>query len=129
MNVPGILDPRKQEGRALYTGAIVLVVGLGAFGLGRLSLESGSQAGIAIVGTRVSAGALQAAKELAATTTPGQGGAIEGGVVASKTGSKYFFPWCGGASAIKDENKVWFASIEKARVAGYTAAGNCKGLE
>lgn len=129
MNVPGILDPRKQEGRALYTGAIVLVIGLGAFGLGRLSLESGSQTGIAIVGTRVSAGALQAAKELAATTTPGQGGATAGGVVASKAGTKYFYPWCGGASAIKEGSKVWFASASDARAAGYQPASNCKGLE
>ncbi len=51
-----------------------------------------------------------------------------GQVVASKSGSKYFLPWCGSVSRIKDTNKVWFASVEEAEAAGYQPAGNCKGL-
>lgn len=51
-----------------------------------------------------------------------------GEVVASKSGAKYFFPWCGGAKLIKEENKVWFASADAARAAGYEPAANCKGL-
>ncbi|MEK7120782.1 MAG: hypothetical protein AAB840_01690 [Patescibacteria group bacterium] len=52
-----------------------------------------------------------------------------GAVVASKSGSKYHLPWCSGASTIKEENKIWFDSVEEARKAGYTPAGNCKGIE
>ena len=52
----------------------------------------------------------------------------EGGhVVASKNGSKYYLPWCGGVNTIKEENKIWFASAEEAKIAGYTPATNCKG--
>src|SRR3989338_3692479 len=51
-----------------------------------------------------------------------------GQVVASKSGSKYHLPWCSGAQAIKEENKVWFASREAAEAAGYEPAANCKGL-
>lgn len=51
-----------------------------------------------------------------------------GEVVASKNGAKYFLPWCGGAKLIKDENKVWFASADAAKAAGYAPAANCKGL-
>ncbi len=50
-------------------------------------------------------------------------------VVASKNGTKYYFSWCGSASRIKPENLVKFSSIEEARKADYTPAGNCKGLK
>lgn len=55
--------------------------------------------------------------------------ATHGSIVASKNGSKYHYPWCASASQIKEENKLWFDSIDAARDAGYTPAANCKGLE
>ena len=57
------------------------------------------------------------------------GTATGGSVVASKNGSKYYFPWCAGVKMIKLENRVTFASSDLARAAGYTPAGNCKGLK
>jgi hypothetical protein len=48
--------------------------------------------------------------------------------VASKTGSRYFFPWCGGAMNIKEENKVWFFSRIEAEKNGFLPAENCPGL-
>ena len=51
-----------------------------------------------------------------------------GEVVASKSGTKYYFPWCGTVKRIKEENKVWFASREAAEAAGYEPASNCKGM-
>ena len=50
-------------------------------------------------------------------------------VVASKSGSKYHYPWCGGAARIKEENKIIFSDIEDAKAAGYSKALNCKGLK
>lgn len=52
----------------------------------------------------------------------------EGGYVASKNGTKYHLPWCGGAKQIKEENKVFFKTKEEAEAAGYTPASNCKGI-
>lgn len=49
-------------------------------------------------------------------------------VVASKSGMKYYLPWCAGVERISDANKVRFASASLARAAGYTPAANCKGL-
>ena len=46
-------------------------------------------------------------------------------VVASKNGTKYYFPWCGGLSRISPQNKVTFASSKEAEQAGYTIAANC----
>lgn len=50
-------------------------------------------------------------------------------VVASKSGTKYHFPWCTGAKQISEANKIVFPSPEEARKAGYTPASNCKGLK
>ena len=52
-----------------------------------------------------------------------------GEIIGSKTGKKYYFPWCGTVKMIKPENQVRFASIEEAKKAGYTPAANCKGLK
>ena len=52
----------------------------------------------------------------------------DGSVIGSKNGTKYHYPWCPGAKQISEVNMVYFTSVEKAREAGYTPAGNCKGL-
>ena len=49
--------------------------------------------------------------------------------VAAKTGTKYYFPWCSGASRISEANKVWFDSYEAAQKTGLTAAANCPNLK
>lgn len=49
-----------------------------------------------------------------------------GRVLASKGGTKYYYPSCAGASRITDANKVWFVSASAAEEAGYTLAANCK---
>ncbi len=54
--------------------------------------------------------------------------ARSGLLVGSVNGSKYHYPWCGGAQRIKEGNKIWFASIEEAKNRGYSPAGNCPGL-
>ncbi len=52
----------------------------------------------------------------------------EGKYVASKSGTKYYLPTCSGVKRIKEENKVWFASVEDAQAAGLSPAANCPGL-
>lgn len=52
--------------------------------------------------------------------------ASSGQVVASKSGTKYYFPSCAGANRISEANKVWFATPELATAAGYAPAANCK---
>lgn len=51
-----------------------------------------------------------------------------GQYVASKKGTKYHLPWCPGAKAMNEENKIFFNSKEEAEAAGYTPAANCKGI-
>lgn len=52
----------------------------------------------------------------------------DGNVIASKTGKKYYFPWCGTVKRIKAENQVFFRTISEAKSEGYLPGGNCKGL-
>jgi hypothetical protein len=63
----------------------------------------------------------------AAAMIAGEG--AKGMLVASKSGTKYHFPSCPGATQIAEKNKIWFNSYAEAQKAGYTAAANCKGLE
>ncbi len=51
-----------------------------------------------------------------------------GNFVASKSGTKYHRVDCPGASQIKSENKIFFATAASAEQAGYTKAANCPGL-
>lgn len=54
--------------------------------------------------------------------------AAKGKYVASKSGSKYYLPDCSGVKRIKEENKVWFDTVDEAKAEGYEPAKNCKGL-
>ncbi len=95
--------------------AVILLVSLGAFGLGRLSALEGHRPLIQVA--EASQGASLGA------ITPG------GAVVASRTGEVYYYPWCAGAAKILPANQRVFATVDAAKAAGYRAAKNCKGLE
>ncbi len=94
--------------------AIVLLLGLLSFGLGRFSALEEGRSAISIL-------------EAPVNTKP-RAMTIGGLIVASRKGSAYHFPWCPGAQTIVEQNKVWFKSEEAARKAGYSPAKNCKGL-
>ena len=53
----------------------------------------------------------------------------DGPVIGSKSGKKYYFPWCGTVKRIKPENQVYFTSSLEARAMGFLPGGNCKGLK
>ncbi len=97
-----------------YLPLVVIFVGIAAFALGALSTQNAQGSAITQVATP-----LVATKPLS----------IGGLYVASKSGSKYHYPWCSGARSIAEHNTIWFKSTEEARAAGYTPAKNCKGLE
>lgn len=103
---------------------VIILVASISFGLGRLSKIRENRVPITVenLGASVETGFRVAP----ATETQFQ---ESGAVVASKNGSKYHYPWCAGAQQIKEENKIYFSSIEEARKAGYTPASNCKGLK
>ena len=118
-------DASRRNGAGPLNDAIIAVViilvALISFGLGRLSKIKEGRVPLMIENAQNNANAQTA---LSITTTT-----VDGAVVASKNGTKYHYPWCPGATTIKEENKITFSTTEEARKAGYQPASNCKGLK
>lgn len=101
---------------------VIFLVSFASFGLGRLSAVygNGSRDHLEIV--------YPEAQEAAALGAAALKNRETGAYVASVSGSKYHRLDCPGASAIKEENKLYFSTKEAAEAAGYAPAANCKGL-
>lgn len=95
--------------------AVVFLVGLSSFGLGRLSALEASEPPVSIAQAPV--------------LTQPQGIYPGGEYVASDTGTVYYFPWCAAAENVPPAKQVWFATESAAQAAGYAPAKNCKGLQ
>lgn len=127
LNLPGLSDD-------IFLGIIIILVAFGSFGLGRLSKIEGSKTPIRIEN------AAEFPQDDASTETTksvsGQSASIisslpdqgSGQFVGSKSGTKYYLPWCSGVKRITDANKIYFASKSDAEARGYTPSSTCKGL-
>jgi len=101
----------------LFTVVLLCLIGVISFVLGRYSViepsftpqPTDNQAGVVFIDSPN--------EPLNANATP---------VVVSKNGTKYHLLTCSGASTIKEENKVYFDSIDQAKAAGYSPAANCE---
>lgn len=110
----------------LFTAALIFLVGLGSFGLGRLSAIWPEKQPIRITNDRLpvnEAGSSSRNPQSAAIAAT-----VKGKFVASKSGKYYHLPWCPGGLRIKESNKIWFKTKEAAEERGYKPAGNCPGL-
>ena len=130
--IPEMTDKVKQRyaGKEadLYIALLIFLVGLGGFGLGKLSLLWPHKEPLSI--TDVDS-AKENMENLYGSSTAKIHPSEEkttGRIVASRSGNIYHFPWCPGALRIKEENKVWFNSREDAEKNGYKPASNCPGL-
>lgn len=124
---------------ALFGAMMVILVGIGSFGLGRLSVQE-NLTSVNSPQSASSFSALQRADGAPTSTTPTPAGSAavvnsakvgeeQGkGVVASRSGTKYHLPTCAGAKQIKPENRIEFPNAAAAQAAGYTPAANCPGL-
>ncbi len=119
---------RFLERSDIYTALILVLVGFGGFGLGRLSLTEESRIppqiryNFAGVGETFTVSPDSSLDPSPYSLNPSP-------LVASKNGTKYYYPWCGGVSRISPANLVSFPSEEDAKAKGYTPASNCKGLK
>lgn len=122
----------------LLTAAIIFLIGMASFGLGRLSVSLPQKESIRLEdpwspdGTGVSAipvaGAFSEPMSSNSPNTVSPAALKNGSFVASKSGSTYYAVWCSGVSRIREENKVWFQTKEEAKSQGYRPAKNCSGL-
>jgi len=112
----------------ILTIVVIILVGTASFGLGRLSAYETKKEPVTIEMSEISN-----ANSEPETKPEVLGESLDlkagGEVIASKTGDKYHFPWCAGAKRILETNKIYFKSVEEAKAAGLTPAGNCKGLK
>jgi hypothetical protein len=93
---------------------LILLVATASFGLGRISAVEKVRPPVSII---------------QAPRLKNPQGIYPGGLVeASRTGTVYYFPWCGGASNIIASQAIWFKTEAAAKAAGYRPAKNCKGL-
>ncbi len=128
---------RLRTDERVYLPIIIVFVGISSFTLGKLSVDSETkktepvtQSASATLIERGNNGTSdQSTKEESDVSKKvSTESAVDGGYVASKSGTKYHLPWCSGAQRIKEENKIWFATKAEAESAGYTAAANCPGI-
>jgi len=101
-------------------------VGIGSFGLGRISIDS----------SLTNKDNLRKTEEMNIISNQNENGdkfsitqtqpAEERMYLASKNGKMYYSAGCGGANRIKEENKVWFSTKEEAEKSGYIMSLTCK---
>lgn len=117
-------------------GDIVLIIGfvfvaLISFGLGYLSAPQMTKSPLIIEGPTAAISEQATSEQDASNAQDGQSssaavgqGNEKGIIVASKNGTKYYWPWSPWAKRIKPENLVWFKSESEAQKAGYSKSSD-----
>ncbi|MEK7560542.1 MAG: Ada metal-binding domain-containing protein [Patescibacteria group bacterium] len=122
----------------VYIAAVIFLVGLLSFGLGRLSVLWPEKEPITFENAPSSVSRASSTIAGSGNTIGGRGNSgaagtallrADGRYVASKSGSAYHFPWCPGALKIREDNKIWFDTAADAEQKGYRPAKNCPGME
>lgn len=136
MSIANLLEKVKPHGKTIFTALLLVILTSIFLGLGKLSALQAQHRPIKIENPSGQTGNILSAatQAIGVSKMPFDSSASEsvvdgGQVIGSKSGKKYYFPWCGTVKRIKPENQVHFASIEAARAAGFTPGGNCKGLK
>ena len=117
--------------RGGFLALFIVLVACASFGLGRLSGLETVKKEISIEFPKNPHGQEAAALNAVFATTSSRlhlPQKTTGKYVASKNGTKYHLKTCASAKNISEKNKVWFDTKEEAETAGYTPAGNCKGM-
>lgn len=118
--VKGWIQENKGE---LFTTAVIFLVGISGFGLGRLSIIFPQKEPIRI---EEAPEVRREADRVGAFYANPQ---AKGKYVGSRSGSVYHSLGCPGATKIKEENKIWFRTKEEALARGYQPAANCPNLQ
>ena len=125
----------RRGGGELYLAAVIVLVAVISFGLGRLSkireektpitIETASSMSDIDEKTNGAGIMLQHNSSTISSATSSSSKIF----VASRNGKKHYYAWCESANVIKEQNRVWFSTQAEAEKAGYQPAANCKGLK
>jgi hypothetical protein len=103
---------------------IITIVGIGSFGLGRLSTQKG-EGGSAKIFYAEENGSKTGNSTSLTNVAQGNQALESGAYMASKRGKKYYPSDCSAAKSIKEENRIYFDTPQKAEEAGYSASSSC----
>lgn len=109
--------------------ALLILVGLISFYLGRFSVGSSPSGELIIESTPIEVGRVVEALERAAVVVEEGTSKEPTEIVGNKKSKIYHLSSCSGAKTMSEENKVYFASITDAADAGFRPAENCPGLK
>jgi hypothetical protein len=137
----------------LFVPVLLVLVGSGAYGAGRLTkiLESRQPVIIRGLETATSTGSITSPQANSGQATSTQNTQINsqtgfviqaqnntqpatstsvkvGKYLAARGGTVYYLPSCAVSKRILEKNRVWFDTKEEAEKLGYKPAQNCKGL-
>ena len=142
--LPKSLHLRKETAHGLIMSIILVLVGVSAFGLGRLTAMGEKTKRVVIHSPMLMASVAEAIPSdselppsypVASETKDFNSAAatsslsVEHNFVASKNGTKYYLPTCSGAARIKPMNQIWFATVADAKLADYTPSATCPQLK
>ena len=119
-----------EKGKDIMVIAIVILVGVSSFFLGRLSNQA-STSGLKIENTSQQATVIGANVSnnsqinLNPSITDKINNNSRGSYFASKKGKKYYSSGCSAGKTIKQENKIYFSTTTEAENAGYTLSSSC----
>lgn len=120
-----------DQGKDILVIIIIILVGLGSFGLGRLSKNS-PNSGIKVTYNGQEANVLGSLEENSINTSFNKD-VKENTLIsnskkffASTKGSKYYSLSCSGGKTIKQENRIYFNTAKEAEEAGYELSSSCK---
>jgi hypothetical protein len=109
-----------DKGKDILIVIIIILVGLGSFGLGRLSKKPKNE-GLRVEYTGETSNAIQAVQSAQNSQNSSQKAFF-----ASSKGSKYYSVGCSAGKTIKQENRVYFDTREDAEGAGYELSSSCR---
>ncbi len=111
-----------------FFGLLLIVVALASFFLGQAAaspVDSGHESNSVVI-SEAKRKSAPVDVDTTSTSNVNEPGKL---FVASKNGTKYHRDDCPGASQIKPENRIEFATAAAATAAGYTPAANCPPVE
>lgn len=116
-----------DRGKDILVIIIIILVGLGSFGLGRLS-KNNVTSGIKIEYPKQKtqeASAINSLYENSFSLEKSQKSTSKN-FFGSNKGSKYYSLSCSGGKTIKEKNRVYFNTSSGAEKAGYELSNSCK---
>jgi hypothetical protein len=119
-----------EKGKDLLIVIVIIIVGLGSFLLGRLSIKNdlgGIKRENPGLNTEQDNNLTQPDNTTQTNSKILNANTISSGKTffASNRGSKYYTTTCSAGKTIKQENRVYFTTGKEAEAAGYTLSSSC----